>query len=165
MHWHLIHTKPRQEKIALENLLLQGYSCYLPMLAIEKRSRGKVARFSQPLFPRYLFIQLDRSESGKSWAPIRSTKGVARLVSFGTKPASVKDSLIDVIKKLEQESIDSTLRMFRPGEKVVLSDGPFAGLEATFQMSNGDHRAMILVDFLSRPLAMRISKSNLRKVN
>lgn len=135
------------------------------MLAIEKRSRGKVARFSQPLFPRYLFIQLDRSESGKSWAPIRSTKGVARLVSFGTKPASVKDSLIDVIKKLEQESIDSTLRMFRPGEKVVLSDGPFAGLEATFQMSNGDHRAMILVDFLSRPLAMRISKSNLRKVN
>ena len=36
MHWFLIHTKPRQEGIALENLERQGYPCYLPMLAAEE---------------------------------------------------------------------------------------------------------------------------------
>ncbi|MDR0735595.1 MAG: hypothetical protein LBF51_01965, partial [Zoogloeaceae bacterium] len=31
MHWHLIHTKIRLERRALENLERQGYECYLPL--------------------------------------------------------------------------------------------------------------------------------------
>ena len=34
--WYLIHTKPRQELIALENLSRQDYECYMPTLAVEK---------------------------------------------------------------------------------------------------------------------------------
>ncbi|MDP3335894.1 MAG: transcription termination/antitermination NusG family protein, partial [Rhodoferax sp.] len=30
MNWYLIHTKPRLEKCALENLQNQGYTCFLP---------------------------------------------------------------------------------------------------------------------------------------
>ena len=36
MHWYLIYTKPRQEKVALQNLEQQGYQCYLPLLPKEK---------------------------------------------------------------------------------------------------------------------------------
>ena len=35
-HWYLIHTKPRQESVALENLERQGYQCYLPVDANRK---------------------------------------------------------------------------------------------------------------------------------
>lgn len=30
MHWYLVHTKPRQEKCALENLQRQGFSATCP---------------------------------------------------------------------------------------------------------------------------------------
>lgn len=33
--WYLIHTKPRQEHIALTNLERQGYTCYLLLLRVE----------------------------------------------------------------------------------------------------------------------------------
>lgn len=74
MHWYLIHTKPRQEKCALENLERQGYACYLPMLPTEKLRQRILTIGEEPLFPRYLFIQLDSGALAKSWSPIRSTK-------------------------------------------------------------------------------------------
>ena len=42
MHWYLVHTKPRQEGLALENLERQGYECYLPTLPSEKLRQGVV---------------------------------------------------------------------------------------------------------------------------
>jgi transcriptional antiterminator RfaH len=94
MNWYLVHTKPRQEHCALENLQNQGYACYLPLLACEKLLGGKLQASWAPLFPRYLFIQLNTELQGKSWAPIRSTKGVHRLVCFGSDPARVDPALV-----------------------------------------------------------------------
>ncbi|MEN9764019.1 MAG: transcription/translation regulatory transformer protein RfaH, partial [Pseudomonadota bacterium] len=39
--WYLVHTKPRQEDIALMNLERQGYTCYLPRLSVEKARRRR----------------------------------------------------------------------------------------------------------------------------
>jgi len=87
MHWYLTHTKLRQEQRALLNLERQGYECYLPLLSVEKMSKGEVSVVEEPLFARYLFIRLDVSQSGESWGPICSTKGVSRLVIFGKEYA------------------------------------------------------------------------------
>ncbi len=86
MHWYLVHTKPRLEKCALDNLDRQGYQCYFPTIPFEKLRQGLLTVADEPLFPRYLFIRLGQGDSAKSWAPIRSTKGVSRLVSFGIEP-------------------------------------------------------------------------------
>ena len=40
--WYAVHTKPKQENRALENLQNQGFECFLPLLEIEKVRRGKV---------------------------------------------------------------------------------------------------------------------------
>lgn len=58
MHWYLVHTKPKQEKYALENLQRQGYECYLPLLLSERIRQGILMVTDEPLFPRYLFIRL-----------------------------------------------------------------------------------------------------------
>lgn len=164
MHWHVIHTKPRQEQIALLNLQQQGYACYLPILPAEKLRQGILTVIDEPLFPRYLFIQLDRSESGKSWAPIRSTRGVSRLVTFGTEPARVDDRLIEVLRAREQTSQEQPLRLFNPGERVMVTTGAFAGIEAIYQMSDGESRAMVLIELLSKPARLSVAPACLRKV-
>ena len=62
MHWYLVHTKPRQEKCALENLQRQGFHCYLPTLPSEKIRQGVLMVADEPLFPRYLFIRLGQGD-------------------------------------------------------------------------------------------------------
>ena len=161
MHWYLVHTKPRQEKCALENLERQGYECYLPQMRIERIRRRKAEVTTEPMFPRYLFIRLDSSDQGKSWSPIRSTLGVSQLVHFGAKAAKVDDTLVDLLRQGERAL--PTEAMFHSGDSVVITDGPFAGIEAIYQTADAERRAFILLEILAKPVSMHIDAGRLRR--
>jgi len=163
MRWYLVHTKPRQERTALQNLGRQGYECYLPLFRVERLRKGALAVMEEPLFPRYLFIRLGMGDSSKSWGPIRSTKGVSRLVSFGVEPAKLDDELIELLQAKEVLVQFEPERLFKCGERVCLTEAPFAGIEGVYQMADGERRAMVLIDILSKPVAVLASLAGLRK--
>ncbi|WP_254873170.1 MULTISPECIES: transcription/translation regulatory transformer protein RfaH [Oxalobacteraceae] len=165
MDWYLIHTKPRQENRALQNLEQQGYECYLPTLRAERLRQGMLEVADEALFPRYLFIRLGQGDSAKSWAPIRSTVGVSRLVSFGKEPAKVAESLINLLQAQENSVRIEPKRLYKAGERVRLTEGAFAGLEGVYQMADGEHRAMVLIELLSKSVTLRATTNSLRKVN
>ncbi len=164
MNWYLIHTKPRQEKCALFNLERQGYECYMPVIFSEKLRQGSLVATEEPLFPRYIFIRLGTGENAKSWIPIRSTKGVSRLVSFGVEPAKVDERLVETIRAHQNVISAQTKRFFTPGERVVVKNGAFAGIEAIYQMPDGNRRVVVLIEFLSKPVRVSLSPVSLRKV-
>lgn len=165
MHWYLVHTKPRQETCALDHLQRQGYLCYLPTFPSERLRQGALAVSNQPLFPRYLFIRLGQGLTAPSWGPIRSTKGVSRLVSFGSEPAKVDDALVEHLRAQEwQASQAGPLRLFQPGERVRLTEAPFAGIEGIYHMADGERRVMVLIEMLTKPVAVSVSPASLRKV-
>jgi transcriptional antiterminator RfaH len=163
-NWYLIHSKIRQERVALENLELQGFECFLPLIRAEKLRRGTLQVVQEALFPRYLFIRLGTGLASQSWSPIRSTLGVSRLVTFGQTPAKIDQDLIDQLR-VKSESADVQLRHFEPGEAVVVTDGPFVGLEAIYQTADGEGRVMVLLNILSKPVKMRVSPASIQKVN
>lgn len=145
MHWYAIHSKPRQEARALENLERQGFQAWLPMLTVEKVRRGKLAKVVEPMFSRYLFIRLDTEQT--NWSPIRSTLGVSKLVSFGNRPAVIDDELILALQQLPAREPE---RLFQPGQAVKFVSGPLRGLEGIYEQTDGELRAMVLVDLLSK---------------
>ena len=163
--WYVIHTKPRQEQRALNNLQQQGYQCYLPMIAMEKLSSERVNVIEVPLFPRYLFICLDAGRYGQNWTPIRSTWGVSGLVTFGSTPAKVDGSLIDILRQQQQGLSQDPQRLFSPGETLLIAEGPFAGLEAIYQMPSGESRATVLIELMGKLAQLQIAPANLRKVS
>ncbi|MEY4654069.1 MAG: putative transcriptional activator [Pseudomonadota bacterium] len=164
-NWYLIHTKPRQEQIALENLQNQDYPCFLPLIRVEKVRRGKLNLVDEPLFARYLFVQLDTSIESRSWTPIHSTKGVTRLVRFGMQLAKVDTGVIDFLREQVALANAEPQRLFQPGDRVRVADGPFAGLEGVFHMRDGEMRALVLIELLSRPVALRIDPAALKPVH
>ena len=145
MHWYAIHSKPRQEERALENLQRQGFESWLPMITLEKVRRGKLTQVVEPMFSRYLFIRLDTEQS--NWSPIRSTLGVSKLVSFGNRPAVISDALIEMLQQLPAQPPQ---RLLQPGQPVKFIDGPLRGLQGIYQQPDGEARAMVLVDLLSK---------------
>lgn len=162
--WFLVRSKPRQESVALTNLARQGYESYLPMFAAEKLVRRKSTVVQEPMFARYLFVRLDTTGQGQSWSPIRSTVGVSELVCFGSRPARVDDALIATLREREAEQQGTPTTLFAHGDSVRITQGAFAGLEAIYQMNDAEGRAMVLLDLLSKPVAMTIDAASLRKV-
>ncbi len=145
MHWYAIHSKPRQEERALENLQRQGFEAWLPMLTVEKVLRSKLVQVIEPMFSRYLFIRLDTEQT--NWSPIRSTLGVSKLVSFGNRPAVVADELIEALQQLPEQAPQ---RLIQLGQQVKIVSGPLRGLEGIYQQADGELRAMVLFELLNK---------------
>ena len=162
--WHLIHTKIRQERLALDNLERQGFECFLPTIQAEKLRGAKLRVVTEALFPRYLFIRLSTSLNAQSWAPIRSTLGVSKMVAFGHNPAKIDDALLSALRARTDRPKEVS-RHFEPGAPVLVTDGPFAGLEAIYQAPDGEHRIMVLLNLLSKPVKLAVSPASIRKLN
>lgn len=159
--WYAVHTHPRKEGVALENLVRQGFEAYLPQWPVQKVRRGKAVTVVEAMFSRYLFVRLDASGRGQSWSPIRSTLGVRNLVQFGGRPARVGDALVESLRAMER--VAQAIPLVAPGDRVVIEQGPFTGLEALVQANDGEHRALILLELLSRPVSLAIDVAHLRR--
>ena len=154
--WYLIHSKPRQEEIARENLDRQGYCTYLPLLRTPRRRLGRRIIRIEPMFPRYFFIRLDTETD--NWAPIRSTIGVSTLVRFGMTPTPIPDDLIDTLRERDDSSgvQDIPLNEFSRGQKVRIEEGPFMGYEGIFLAETGPQRVLVLLDIVGKTAKARI---------
>lgn len=162
MSWYLLQTKPRAENIALENLSNQGYKCYLPMLTAEILLKNKIERQKVPLFPRYLFIDLELDFSSKCWAPIRSTKGVTQLVRFGVEPAKVDAGLINLIRARELQDGSYTKPLFKSGDRLKVQCGPFAGFDSIYQGMDPEMRIIVLLEFMNKNLEIRLQPDQVK---
>ena len=169
MNWYVIHTKPRQEFRAQENLQNQGFEVYLPTISKEViRSKSLEAK-PEPLFARYLFIQLDQLHS--NWFPIRSTRGVHQMLRFGmnTDPVKVPNELLELIKEQAKSFGQTTQKIFESNEKVMIQEGPMKGLSGSFQeiqqQANGEMRAMVLIDLLGKLQKIQVPVATLSKLH
>lgn len=143
--WYLVQCKASQDERAEINLVNQGYTCFRPTQQRECVVQGRRKIVRESLFPGYLFIRLG---SGESWAPLRSTRGVSRVVSFGGKPLPVGDALI--ARLFEHDSEASTEARFACGERVRITKGPFVDVEAIFLAMEGEQRVLLLMTLLQR---------------
>jgi transcriptional antiterminator RfaH len=78
---------------------------------------------------------------------VRSTMGVSQLVRFGQVAAKVPHAWVEAMRA--QPLLNESL--FKSGDKVVLAEGMLKGLEAIYVQPDGELRAMVLIDLLSRP--------------
>lgn len=157
--WYVVHTKPRQEGRALENLQNQGFTCFLPTMQVQKVRNQRVQVVTEPMFSRYLFIQLD--DRTQNWGPIRSTLGVSKLVSFGSQPAKVPPEFVAFLQEAPLEILE---RLFAPGDTVQVTAGPLKGLEGKYLAHDGETRAYVLIELLGQPQKLRMDMEALRVV-
>jgi transcriptional antiterminator RfaH len=154
-NWYLIQTKPRQEARAEEHLARQQFECFRPLKTPSENLRRAV---DEELFPGYLFIRL---EQGDSWYPIRSTRGVCRIVAFGGAPCPVPDSLIQQIRR--RLAAPPMAPSFNQGEAVMVRTGN-SEIQAIFLSDDGQERAVILLNLLQREQRISLPKSSLSRM-
>ncbi len=158
-NWYAVCCKPRQEAVAEENLLRQGFRVYLPRIRIRQRRRGQWIDAVEVLFPRYLFIRIDPRR--RSTAPVRSTRGVVGLVRFGGQPAVVPDAVMNALRQREDAASglhEDKRPLFSAGEPIKLVDGPLAGMEGVFTQQDGDKRVIVLLELLGKANKVKVDR-------
>lgn len=163
MSWFLFTCKPREDDRAEQNLINQGYTCYRPMITLEKKRAGKRVIVEESLFPRYIFVQLP--DNTGNWRALMSTRGIANVVRFGEHPTVIPQALIDEIKANEQHlnQPETTQSDLKTGDKVRITSGPFEFLEAIYQQSKGEDRVIVLLNILQQPQLIELTPDQIDK--
>lgn len=147
--WYVVATKPRQEAVAEEHLMRQGYPTFLPTLRLRKRQRGKWQEVTEPTFPGYVFVGLEPGRD--DMAPIRSTQGCRDLVRFGQQPAIVPEQIMQALRLSANTQLSPAEQRkdpFSSGDLVTIEEGPFEGLSAIYCMKKGADRVQLLISLL-----------------
>ncbi len=163
-HWYVLRVKPHKERMVSQMLSANSIVHYFPVLHVKPVNPRAVK--VRPYFPGYMFVQTDLDELGEHtfrWLP-----GAEGLVRYGDTPAVVPDSLIYEVKK-RLAAIEAAgglvLSRIKPGDRVRVVDGPFAGYEAIFDAYlSGKERVRVLLAFLGNreiPLTLNVNMINL----
>ncbi len=155
--WHVVYTKPRQERLAEENLARQCYETWLPTIGKWARRAAGWACEAQPMFPRYLFLRT--TEAQQSLAPVRSTLGAVGLVRFGDRAPLLADEIVGALRRVAAQSREPA-HPLRPGARVRVVAGPFAGLQALVTASAA-RRVEIFLSLLGRDARVSVHPEQL----
>ena len=149
--WYVVHTHVHAEAKAASHLVRQGYSIYLPRYLKRRRHARRMEMVAAPLFPRYLFITIDRMT--QRWRAIQSTIGVTHLVCNGDEPAMVPGCIITELQGREDDrgfiKLDQRSRFVR-GDKIRVMDGVFEASLGLFEGMADRERVAVLLDLLGR---------------
>jgi transcriptional antiterminator RfaH len=144
LSWYALHTRPRQEERAAQNLIAWGVETIVPKLQEARVSVG-----TQILFPGYIFARFDVPSM---FHKIRFTRGVLYVVSFAGRPASIS---VEVIAIQDTPSL-------RPGDPVMVKSGPLRSFVGVFERKLPGHaRVQILLTTLAYSARMEVSASDL----
>jgi transcriptional antiterminator RfaH len=112
---------------------------------------GKRRAVLTPLFPSYFFAQFDLSIAARF---VSSRPGVIGLVKFGDRAVTVPE---EVIQELIGADLENACAQWLPeyqfvsGQKLIIREGPFAGMEVEFVAAMNDgQRALLLLEYLHR---------------
>ena len=160
--WFAVHTHAKGEFVAQKNLERQGYTTYLPLFRTTRKHARKVEVVSAPLFPRYIFVSLIRGLDGPS--KVRYSKGVSNIVSFGLKPATIPQKILQSLWDKEDEEGFINFRKSEklvPGDKVNIIEGIFARSSGVIEKITGTDRVLLLLDLLDQQLKLNTSRNSI----
>ena len=149
--WYVAQTQPNAEAKAAAHLGRQGFVTYLPRYLKRRRHARRVEIVPAPLFPRYLFVQIDTAV--QRWRSIYSTLGVSQLVGHGDTPTPVSQHVVATLKS--REDVSGFIQLdhgpaFRVGDKIQVLNGIFADCLGLYEGMKDCDRVAILLDLLGR---------------
>ena len=165
MQFHAVYTRPRKEFQARNEIKDLGFETYLPTQTRSVVIRRKRVSLHEPLFSRYLFVELDTSEL--TYGAINHCRSVEYMLEINGSPAPIPRAKIEILKMAERAgSFDFTKKTkFAVGDSVEITEGPFAGVIAKVQSASPRKRVKILMNFLCGEIATDIDDTHIRKLD
>ena len=161
--WYVAYTHAGAESVAEGHLTRQGFGAYVPRYLKERRHARRRDVIKAPLFPRYLFVELDVER--ERWRSVNSTYGISYLVSMGSHPSPVPDGVVEEIRA--RENNENIIEIpdkapFEPGEVVQITGGALADQVGRFIGMDDRYRVSVLLEMLGRGVRIQLPVETLR---
>ena len=160
-YWHAVYTKPRWEKRVAALLDTKGIEYYCPLNKVEKQWSDRKKMVLEPLFKSYVFVKV---ADDKKW-DLLNISGILNYVTWLGKPAKIKESEIETIRKFLKEFatvevVDGRLEI---NAKVKVKEGVLMNYQGILLQISGN-RASVRIEGMGLQLTTLLDKKNLEMI-
>jgi transcriptional antiterminator RfaH len=153
--WYVVHTQRHAEGRAISHLEHQGYRIFCPRTRKTVRHARKATSTLAPLFPNYLFVQLDVARD--HWHSVNGTRGVIRLISQGETPQPVPFGIVESLQaRMSADGAMDWAPSLKIGQAVRIADGPFVDFVGTLEHLDAADRVRVLLEILGRSVSVAL---------
>jgi transcriptional antiterminator RfaH len=147
--WYLIYTKPNREKKIAYQLSEENIQFFLPTSKVIRNSNGRRKIVEVSLFPSYVFVYIQKIQD---YFISLGMEGALYYVKFGKQVARVDDTMIHNLRILLEKGNDMEVSTdyFKPTQKLVIQQGPFAGLSCEVVEYRDKKRILVRISLLNR---------------
>ena len=156
LRWFVAHTRPRREKKLVEYCRRQNLAATLPCYNTAHKYRGKTVVFQKPLFPGYVFLQLEPRRKDS----VVQNDHVAKLLEVFDQE-TFQQQLQDILLALETDLEVRLAPSIGEGMRVRIKAGPLQGLEGWVERRYGMTTVLLRLDFINRAAAVKIDADQL----
>lgn len=160
--WYALRVKPQHEKAVATALQTRGFEEFLPLHRSRRIWSDRIKELQLPLFAGYVFCRFEIE-----WkTQILRTPGVRSIVSFGKKPAAVRDSEIESVKTLVGSGLPLHPWPFlKVGQAIRIEHGPLRGVEGIVLELKDAWRVIVSVTLLQRSVAVEVDGAMIGSVH
>lgn len=161
LHWYALRVRSNFEETTGRFLTSAGYDVFVPTYRDRRRWADRTKEVNAPLFPGYLFCQMDVDRR----QPVVRAPGFVSIVGFGNAFVPVPEEELAAVRAILNSPVFRTPWPYLAiGEKVVIDRGPLAGLEGILLEQKGERRLIVSVNLLQRSVAAEVSLDWVRPV-
>jgi transcriptional antiterminator RfaH len=149
--WFVAHTRPRREKKLAEFCERNAISATLPCYNSAHKYRGKTVTFRKPLFPGYVFLQLEDGQKDS----VRQNDHVANLLDVFDQ-AQFQRQLDDIVTALHTNLDVRLAPSIGEGMRVRIKAGPLQGIEGWVEQRYGMSTVLLRLNFINQAAAVKM---------
>jgi len=158
--WYVVQTQPHAETKAIFHLERQRYRIFCPRVTKMVRHARKSSRVLAPLFPGYLFLNLDVFREG--WRSVNGTFGVSHIIMQNELPQPVPRGVVEELQaRMDARGVILWQERFKVGQTVKIGEGPFADFIGILEHLDAKGRVRVLLDLMGRTVSVTTSADKL----
>ena len=159
LEWFVAHTRPRREKKLKQYCEKEGILVTLPCYRTVHRYRGKTASFEKPLFPGYVFLQLQAEQRQQ----VQRNDHVANLLVVHDQELFTRQ-LGEILKALDTKLEIWLAPEIGVGSRVKIRSGPLRGLDGWVEGRYGMTTVLLRLDFIGQAAAVKLQADEVEMI-
>ena len=173
--WYIVHAYSNFEKKVAESIREQAKAqgledCFSDILVptedVVEIRRGRKINSERKFFPGYVLVKMDMTD--QAYHLVKNTPKVTGFLGSGLKPMPVSEKEVARIIGAIEEGVEHTKPtiMFEIGEKVKVTDGPFASFDGSVESVDEDRsRLRVSVSIFGRATPVDLEYSQVEKTS
>ena len=160
MRWTAAYTKPRCEKVVKDYCDRHDITCYLPLRRKAQRYQRRTVETFLPMFPGYVFVQLD----GSIQTTLLQSHRVIHTLPLDDQQENHLIQDLNDLQQLEQLAQEAEIIIkpeLVPGKPILIASGPLQGTTGIIERRQSQTRITVNIDLLGQSASVEVDAGDL----